>query len=58
MDGFESLEKIGEGTYGVVYKAQVKGTTQNVALKKFRLDTQGDIFYCSACEGVPSESVF
>lgn len=39
MDGFERLEKIGEGTYGVVYKAKVKGTLQNVALKKIRLDT-------------------
>lgn len=39
MDGFERLEKIGEGTYGVVYKAKVRGTTQSVALKKIRLDT-------------------
>ena len=39
MDKFERLEKIGEGTYGVVYKAKVKDTGFSVALKKIRLDT-------------------
>ena len=39
MDGFERLEKIGEGTYGVVYKARVKENGAMVALKKIRLDT-------------------
>ena len=39
MDAFERLEKIGEGTYGVVYKAKVKGSGRTVALKKIRLDT-------------------
>lgn len=38
MDSFQKVEKIGEGTYGVVYKAKNKATGQLVALKKIRLD--------------------
>ena len=38
-DNFQKIEKIGEGTYGVVYKARDKKTGQVVALKKIRLDT-------------------
>uniref|UniRef100_A0A667IFU6 CST complex subunit TEN1 n=1 Tax=Lynx canadensis TaxID=61383 RepID=A0A667IFU6_LYNCA len=34
MDVFQKVEKIGEGTYGVVYKAKNKETGQLVALKK------------------------
>lgn len=36
---FQKVEKIGEGTYGVVYKARNKRTGQLVALKKIRLDS-------------------
>ena len=39
MDIFQKLEKIGEGTYGVVYKAKNKQTGKVIALKKIRLDT-------------------
>jgi len=46
---FEVLEKIGEGTYGVVYKAKNKHTGQIVALKKIRLDTED--------QGVPSTTL-
>ncbi|XP_072954809.1 cyclin-dependent kinase B1-1 [Typha angustifolia] len=38
MEKYEKLEKVGEGTYGKVYKAQDKATGQLVALKKTRLE--------------------
>jgi len=49
MDNFQKIEKIGEGTYGVVYKATDKLTNQLVALKKIRLETES--------EGVPSTAI-
>eukprot|EP00116_Pleurobrachia_bachei_P012198 sb/3472460/ len=49
VDEYERLEKIGEGTYGVVFKAQHIRTRQIVALKKIRLDND--------CEGVPSTAI-
>ncbi|XP_051015248.1 cyclin-dependent kinase 3 [Acomys russatus] len=49
MDAFRKVEKIGEGTYGVVYKAKNKVTGQLVALKKIRLDLED--------EGVPSTAI-
>lgn len=49
MEGFQKVEKIGEGTYGVVYKARDKLTGNMVALKKIRLDTE--------TEGVPSTAI-
>lgn len=38
MEKYEKLEKVGEGTYGKVYKAHDKATGQLVALKKTRLE--------------------
>lgn len=49
MEAFLKLEKIGEGTYGVVYKAKDRETGRTVALKKIRLDTESD--------GVPSTAI-
>ncbi|KAI7740919.1 hypothetical protein M8C21_033046 [Ambrosia artemisiifolia] len=37
MEAFEKLEKVGEGTYGKVYKAREKATGKIVALKKTKL---------------------
>lgn len=37
MEAFEKLEKVGEGTYGKVYRARDRVTGQIVALKKTRL---------------------
>nr|AAL91258.1 AT3g48750/T21J18_20 [Arabidopsis thaliana] len=49
MDQYEKVEKIGEGTYGVVYKARDKVTNETIALKKIRLEQED--------EGVPSTAI-
>ena len=46
---YEKVEKIGEGTYGVVYKARDRCTNKLLALKKIRLERSGD--------GVPSVAI-
>jgi len=47
---YEILVKIGEGTYGEVYKARIRNTGRIIALKKIRL-------LDSAEEGVPSTTL-
>lgn len=42
MERFERLDKIGEGTYGVVYKAREIGTDKMIALKKIRLEQEDE----------------
>lgn len=49
MDRYEKLEKIGEGTYGVVYKARDLETDEMIALKRIRLEQED--------EGVPSTAI-
>ena len=34
MEKYQKIEKLGEGTYGIVYKAQNKETNSIVALKR------------------------
>ena len=46
---YEKLEKVGEGTYGVVYKARDTYTKEIVALKKIRLENEE--------EGMPSTAM-
>jgi cyclin-dependent kinase 2 len=46
---YEKVEKIGEGTYGVVYKARDRDTKEIIALKKIRLEQED--------EGVPSTAI-
>lgn len=49
MQRYEKLEKIGEGTYGTVFKAKNRETHEIVALKRVRLDDDD--------EGVPSSAL-
>ena len=42
LSNYEKLGRIGEGTYGVVYKAREKTTGDIVALKKIRMDRERD----------------
>lgn len=49
MEDYVKIEKIGEGTYGVVYKGRHKNTNKLVALKKIRLESEE--------EGVPSTAI-
>merc|ERR1719278_747147 len=49
MEDFVKLEKIGEGTYGVVFKGKNKKTGEIVAMKKIRLESEE--------EGVPSTAI-
>lgn len=48
LAGYQKLSKIGEGTYGVVFKARQKTSNKLVALKKIRLNLQ---------EGVPTTTI-
>jgi serine/threonine protein kinase len=49
LDKYEKLQKIGEGTYGVVYKAKNRETGLFIALKKIRLENED--------EGIPSTAI-
>ncbi|KAH7102850.1 Pkinase-domain-containing protein [Auriculariales sp. MPI-PUGE-AT-0066] len=49
MENYQKMEKLGEGTYGVVYKARDVRTNEVVALKKIRLEAED--------EGVPSTAI-
>lgn len=61
LDNFNHAEKIGEGTYGIVYKACYKKTGEDVALKKIRLEgyvssriAKDQIYLCRVPIVIPS----
>mmetsp|Transcript_26619 Transcript_26619/g.54874 ORF Transcript_26619/g.54874 Transcript_26619/m.54874 type:complete len:289 (-) Transcript_26619:434-1300(-) len=49
MERYQKMEKIGEGTYGVVYKAKDRVSGEIIALKKIRLEAED--------EGIPSTAI-
>lgn len=49
MERYERLGRVGEGTYGIVYKARDRHTGDIVALKRIRLETED--------EGIPSTAI-
>nr|ACO11271.1 Cell division control protein 2 homolog [Caligus rogercresseyi] len=49
MEDFTKIEKIGEGTYGVVFKGRNRKTDEIVAMKKIRLESEE--------EGIPSTAI-
>ncbi|XP_012317499.2 cyclin-dependent kinase 1-like [Aotus nancymaae] len=50
MDDYTKIEKIGEGTYGIVYRGRHITTGQVVAMKKIRLESEE--------EGLPSTAIW
>lgn len=48
IEKYQKIEKIGEGTYGVVYKAQDRLSGDIVALKRIRLDNEDEGVPCTA----------
>ncbi|XP_027843324.2 cyclin-dependent kinase 1-like isoform X2 [Aphis gossypii] len=49
MDAYDKLEKIGEGTYGVVYKCMERSSKEIVAVKKIRMEMED--------EGIPATAI-
>ena len=49
LEKYQKMDKLGEGTYGVVYKAKNTQTGEIVAIKKIRLEKEDD--------GVPSTAI-
>jgi cyclin-dependent kinase len=49
VEKYQKIQKVGEGTYGIVYKALDTKTSDLVALKKIRLQAEE--------EGIPSTAI-
>ena len=48
IDQYHKTDKLGEGTYGVVHKAENKETGEIVALKEIRLESEDEGVPCTA----------
>merc|ERR1711934_1142642 len=48
MEKYSKIEKLGEGTYGIVYKAKNRETDEIVALKRIRLESEDEGVPCTA----------
>eukprot|EP01123_Difflugia_compressa_P008397 TRINITY_DN2498_c1_g1_i1.p1 TRINITY_DN2498_c1_g1~~TRINITY_DN2498_c1_g1_i1.p1 ORF type:complete len:298 (-),score=41.06 TRINITY_DN2498_c1_g1_i1:126-1019(-) len=48
MDKYKRTKKLGEGTYGIVYKAENINTGEEVALKSIRLESEEEGVPCTA----------
>jgi len=48
MEKYVKVDKLGEGTYGIVYKAKNKETGDIVALKRIRLESEDEGVPCTA----------
>ncbi|KAJ3152433.1 Cyclin-dependent kinase 10 [Geranomyces michiganensis] len=49
VDAYEKLNRVGEGTYGIVYRARARDSGQIVALKRIRMEEEN--------EGMPLSSL-
>jgi serine/threonine protein kinase len=49
LDDFERTEFLGEGTYGIVYKAKSKTSEEVIAVKSIKLESRD--------EGIPSTTL-
>jgi len=48
MEKYVKIDKLGEGTYGIVYKAKNRETGEIVALKRIRLESEDEGVPCTA----------
>jgi len=48
MEKYAKIDKLGEGTYGIVYKAKNRETGEIVALKRIRLESEDEGVPCTA----------
>uniref|UniRef100_A0A8C4QCH6 cyclin-dependent kinase n=1 Tax=Eptatretus burgeri TaxID=7764 RepID=A0A8C4QCH6_EPTBU len=58
VEEFQCLNRIEEGTYGVVYRAKDKKTDEVVALKRLKMEKEKEGFPITSLQNTPSEGDF